>query len=243
MTSLFARLDPIAVLRRAGGGLDPDPVIAAPLAELAGAEGISVSCGREADLVQERDLRLLREVVRSALNVCAPPAEEFVKLALALRPDVVTLVPEAGEELRAARGLDVEDRRDELLPILQALAAGGIGVALLVDPSPAQVKAAHRLGAAAVLLHTGRLAWAGGPAARAAEFETLVNAAKVAHRLGLSVHAGGGLSYPACRAVAQIPEIEAIHVGQSLVARAVLVGVEAAVRELLRLLLGSEARP
>jgi len=242
MTSLFAKLDPIAVLRRAGGGLDPDPVIAAPLAELGGAEGISVTCGREADLVQERDLRLLREVVRTALNICLPPGEEFMKLALTLRPDLVTLVTEGDDGLRSVRGLDVEDRRPELVPLVQALAGGGIGVAVLVDPSPVQVKAAHRLGANAVLLHTGRLAWASGPAARAAEFEALVNAAKVADRLGLAVHAGGGLSSPALRAVAQVSEITAVHVGQALVARAVLVGIEGAVRELLRLLAGNEAR-
>ena len=243
MTSLFAWLDPIAVLRRAGGGLDPDPVIAAPLAELAGAEGISVTCGRDADLIQERDLRLLREVVRTTLNICFPPADEFVKLALALRPDLVTLTAEPGQAPAVGRGLDVEDRRNELVPLVQTLLGGGAAVAVVVDPTPAQVKAAHRAGASVVLLHTGRLSWASGAAARAAEFESLVNAAKVAQRLGLAVHAGGGLTLPALRAVAQVAEIEAVHVGQALVARAVLVGMQAAVQELLRLLAGNEARP
>ena len=238
MTILFAGLDHIAGLRQAGGGRDPDPTVAAALAELAGAGGISVSFGRDRAGVQERDLRLLREVSRTAVNVCLPPREEFVKLALDVRPDVVTLIPEGGEGPAGERGLDVEDRRSELAPVIQTLRAAGIGVSVLVDPVPAQVKAAHRVGVDAVWLFTGGLSWAGDLAVRVAEFEGLVNAAKVGHKLRLAVHAGGGLGYQSVGSVSHVLEIEAVHVGHSLVARASLVGMAEAVRELLRAMEG-----
>lgn len=240
MPSLFVRLDPVALLRQAGGP-DPEPAIAAALAELAGAEGISVTCGREPGQVEERDLRLLREVVRGVLNVCVPPAEELLKLALAVRPDLVTFVPEGAEGLGTSRGLDVEDRRGDLAPMLEALRGAGVGTALLVDPLPAQIKAAQRLGVAALTLSTGRFVWASSAAARTAEYEALVNGAKMAHRLGLTVHAGGGLSYQTLRPLVQLTEVEAVHIGRSLVARAVLVGMAEAVREALRLLQGAPA--
>jgi pyridoxine 5-phosphate synthase len=181
-------------------------------------------------------------VTRGVLNVGLPPADESLKQALALRPDMVTLGPEAPEELGPMRGLDVEERRGEIAPMVQALHAAGIATGALVDPAPAQVKAAQRAGVGTVLLHTGRLVWAAGTAARAAEYEALVNAAKVAQRLGLTVHAAGGLSYQNVRPVVELDEISAVHVGQAVVARAVLVGMGEAVRELLRLLPAGRAQ-
>ena len=177
MTILFAGLDHIATLRQAGGLHDPDPVIAAALAELAGAGGLSISLGRERPSspgqaegrgMQERDLRLLRETARCPVNVCLPPLDEWVKLALAARPDLVTLTPEGREGLGAERCLDVEDRRQELSPVIETLRSGGIGVSVLVEPAPAQVKAAQRAGATAVLLDCARYCWAGDAATRAA---------------------------------------------------------------------------
>ena len=239
MTILFAGLDHVVTLRQAGGGRDPDPAVAAALAELAGAGGIGLTCGRERAAMQDRDVRLLREVTRTVLNVRLPPQEEFVKLALDIRPDLVTLIPEGSDGLGAVRGLDVEDRRSELAPIIEALRAGGIGVSVLVDPAPAQVKAAHRAGVDAILLNTAGLSWTGDLAARAAEFEGLVNAAKVGQRLRLAVQAGGGLDYQTVGSIARILEVEAIHVGHALIARAALVGMGEAVRELLRVMGGS----
>ncbi len=235
MTSLFVRLDPMVVLRQTGS-FDPEPLLAAGLAELAGAEGITVTCGRGSGRMPERDLRLIREVVRGVLNMGLPPSDEYVKLALALRPDMVTFGPETPEELGPTRGLDVEERRAEIAPMIDALHGAGIATAVLIEPSPVQLKAAERAGAQSAVLHTGRLVWAAGTAARAAEYEALVNAAKVGQRLGLTVHAGGGLSYQNLRSVVQLDEIAAVHVGQAVVARAVLVGMGEAVRELLRLL-------
>lgn len=248
MGTLFVRLDHLAALRQAGGTRDPDPVVAAAFAELAGAGGVSISVGRErpssraqaeGNGMQERDLRILKETVRTVLNVCLPPQEEWVKLVLAIRPDLATLTPEGREGSGTERGLDVEDRRSELQPVIETLKSGGIAASVLVDPSPAQVKAAHRVGAAAVLLHTGRFCWAGDGGTRAAEFERLVNAAKIAVKLGLAVHAGGGLGYQTVGQLVEVQEIEAIHVGHSLIARASLVGMGEAVRELLRMLGGA----
>jgi pyridoxine 5-phosphate synthase len=215
---------------------DPDPEIAAALAELAGAGGISITLGRERTGMQERDLRLLRETARAPLNVCLPPQDEWVKLALAVRPDLVTLVPETREGLGAERGLDVEDRHGELARIIEMLKSAGIPLSVLVEAAPGQVKAAQRAGTAAVQLHTGRFCWADNPAARAAELDRLVNAAKLAHKLGLTVHAGGGLGPETLGEIAPIAEIGAVHVGHAFIARALLVGISEAVRHLLRIL-------
>ncbi|MCX5736201.1 MAG: pyridoxine 5'-phosphate synthase [candidate division NC10 bacterium] len=242
MTTLFAGLDHLATLRSAGGGRDPDPVVAAALAELAGADGIRLTCGRERGGVQDRDVRLLREVVRTMLILRMPPQDECLKLALAVRPDIVTLIPGEREGLGVERGLDVEDRRQELVPFLDALKGIGILTAVLVDPLPNQVKAAHRAGAGGVLLHAGRFCWASDDASRAAEFEALTNAAKVGHRLGLIVQAGGGLGYQSVGVVAAISEIGSVDVGHALIARAALVGTGEAVRELRNALSGGAAR-
>jgi pyridoxine 5-phosphate synthase len=238
MSILFVRLDHLAGLRQAGGARDPDPVVAAALAELAGAGGVSLSLGRESSGTQERDLRLLRETVRTILNVCLPLQEEWVKLSLAIRPDLVTLTAAGREGPGTERGLDAEDRRSDLEPVIETLRSGGIAVGVLVDPAPGQIKAAHRAGASMVLLHTGPFCWAGDASARATEFERLTNAARMAGKLGLAVHAGGGLGYQTVGPLAEVREIEAVHVGHALVARAALVGVAEAVRELLRMLRG-----
>jgi len=242
MTILFVRLDHLAILRRAGAARDPDPAVAAALAELAGAGGISIGVGRERNGVQERDVRTLRETTRTVLNVCLPPQDEGVKQILAIRPDLATLMPEGGDTSGPERGLDVEDRRTELQRVVEAFKSTGIATSILVDPEPAQVKAAHRVGVAAVLLHTGRFCWAENSSAQAAEFERLVNAAKVGQKLGLAVHAGGGLGYQTLGHVGGVSEIEAIHVGHSLIARATLVGMGEAVREMLRILGGEGGR-
>ena len=242
MTTLVVGLDQLAMLRHAGGTRDPDPVVAAALAELAGAGGIRVTCGREQGGIQERDVRLLREVVRTALIVRMPAQDEFLKLALAVRPDVVTLIPGAREGLGAERGLDVEDRREEILPFVEALKTSGILVAVSVDPVPTQIKAVQRVGAGAVLVHTGRFAWAVSDAARAAEFETLTSAIKMGHRLGLAIHVGGGLTPQSLGAVAELSEITAVDVGHCLIARAALTGMGEAVREIRQILQGGPTR-
>lgn len=242
MAQLIVELDHLAVLRHAGGGRDPDPAHVVPLAELAGVGGISVTCGRGAAGMQERDFHLLREVVRSSFILCLPPQEEFVKLALHLRPDLVTLIPEPREPYGPERGLDVEDRRTELAACIDLLKRGKVPTALLVDPLLPQIKAAQRAGAGGVRLHTGRFCWAADEAGRSAEYEALLNAAKAAQRLGLSVHAGGGIGVPAAAPIAEIPEVEAVVVGHAFVARAVLCGTAEAAREFIRLAQGAGRR-
>jgi pyridoxine 5-phosphate synthase len=236
MRMLFVGLDPLAGLRQAGGSRDPEPAAAAALAELAGASGIRISYWGERGGVQERDVRLLKEVVRGTFVLRIPPRDEGLRLALAVRPDAVLLAPDSREGVGVAIGLDVEDRREELAPLLETLRSGGIQPGLTVDPIPGQIKAAQRAGAAWILVHAGRLSWAAGEAARAAEHEALVNAAKVAHRLGMPVHVGGGLGYQTAPIVGRIGEIEGVHLGQSLIARSALVGIAEAVREARRLL-------
>ncbi len=242
MGRLFVKLDSVAMLRQMGETEEPDPVLAAAIAELAGASGVSIAVGRARNGTQERDVRLLKETVRSVLNVCLPPQEEWVKLVLAIRPGLATLAPPQREGSGPELVLDVEDRQSELQPMIAMLKSSGIVVSVLVDPVPAQVKAAQRVGAAVVLLHTGRFCWAEEGAARKAELERLVNAAKMAGKLGLSVHVGGGLGYRTVSQLAAIQEVEAIHVGQSVIARAVLVGMGEAVRDLLRILAEAEGR-
>ncbi|HXZ44798.1 MAG TPA: pyridoxine 5'-phosphate synthase [archaeon] len=240
MGRLFIKLDSVAMLRQTGETEEPDPVLAAAFAELAGASGVSIAVGRERDNTQERDVRLLKETVRTVLNVTLPPQEEWVKLVLAIRPDVATLAPPRREGAGAELVLDVEDRQSELQPMIAMLKSSGIVVSVLVDPASAQVKAAQRVGAAMVLLHTGRFCWAEEGPAKKAELERLVNAAKMAGKLGLSVHVGGGLGYRTVSQLAAVREIEAIHIGHSVIARAVLVGMGEAVRELLRILTEAE---
>jgi pyridoxine 5-phosphate synthase len=206
------------------------------MAELAGAEGVRISWQGEREAVTERDLRVLREIVRGMFALCVPPRDDCLKAALTIRPDVVILAPENRGGLDVARGLDVEDRREEVGQIVEALKGGGIFPSLVVDALPSQIKAAQRVGARGILLHTGRFCWAHEDAGRAAEYEALTNAAKVAHRLGLVVHAGGGLTAQTAGLVARLGEVEGIHVGHSLVARAALVGMGEAVREFRRLL-------
>ncbi len=243
MISLFVRLDHVAGLRQAGVARDPDPVAAASLAELAGAGGISLGVCHSQNGTQERDLKLLRETVRTVLNVCLPPQEEWMKLVLGLHPDLATLTPAEREGGGMERGLDIEDRRAELQPMIDRLKGSGIPVSILADPSPAQAKAAHRVGASSLLLHAGRFCWAEDGAAQEAELERLVNTAKVAAKLGLAVHAGGGITYQTVSRLAEVPEIDALHVGHSLIARATLVGMGEAVREMLRLLRDAPGRP
>jgi pyridoxine 5-phosphate synthase len=242
MGRLFVKLDSVAMLRQTGETEEPDPVLAAAFAELAGASGVSIAVGHERNDTQERDVRLLKQTVRTVLNVTLPPQEEWVKLVLAIRPDLATLAPPRREGAGAELVLDVEDRQSELQPMIAMLKSSGIATGVVVDPVPAQVKAAQRVGAAAILLHTGRFSWAEEGAARKAELDRLVNAAKMAGKLGVSVHVGGGLGYRTVGQLAGIQEVEAIHVGHSVIARAVLVGMGEAVRELLRILAETEGR-
>lgn len=232
MALLCVNVDHIATIRQARRAHEPDPVVAAALAELAGASGITIHLREDRRHIQDRDLRLLREVVKTKLNLEMAATDEMVNIALAVKPDQVTLVPERREELTTEGGLDVENLRDRILKVVALLKEGHIHTSLFIDPDPAQIKASHRVGAEAVELHTGRYTEAKGEA-QVAELEKIIDAAKLAKRVGLKVYAGHGLDYRNVGRIGAIPDIEELNIGFSIVARAALVGMGQAVKEML----------
>jgi pyridoxine 5-phosphate synthase len=237
--ALGVNIDHVATLRQARRAESPDPVWAAALAELAGADGITVHLREDRRHIQDRDVRVLRQTVRCKLNLEMAAVEEIVAIALDVKPDQATLVPERRQELTTEGGLDVLRSGKELARVIERLRSAGIGVNLFVDPDPEQVEAAARLGASGIELHTGRysqcrIAAGGGEVAqRLAEIQ---RAAAVAANLGLFTAAGHGLDYRNVGPVAATPEIEELNIGHSIVGRAVLVGLERAVREMKALM-------
>ncbi len=232
MPRLGVNIDHVATLRQARGGREPDPVWAAALAELGGADGITIHLREDRRHIQDRDLRLLRETVQVRLNLEMAVAPEIVELALQAKPDQVTLVPERREELTTEGGLDVAGQIDRVGEAVRRLEHAGIEVSLFIDPDPRQVDATVALGVAAAELHTGRYAEAPEGPERLRELEALRRSgeALVAARLGL--HAGHGLNYRNVADVARIPRMAELNIGHSIICRAVLVGLTQAVREM-----------
>ncbi len=232
---LSVNVDHIATLRQARKGSEPDPVAGALLAEMAGADGLIVHLREDRRHIQDRDLRLLREVVKTHLNMEMAPTEEMVTIAQEVGPDMVTLVPERREELTTEGGLDVAEKAHHLSPILKEIRERDIVISLFVDPEPHQIKSAAKLGADFVELHTGRYAGAEDTATELEELERLEEMAAMAHKLGMGVGAGHGLNYRNVRNVAQIEAIEELNIGFSIIGRALFVGLERAVREMKEL--------
>ena len=229
---LGVNIDHIATLRQARKGRYPDPVAAAALAELGGAEQITLHVREDRRHVNDRDLAILRQTVNGLLNLEMAAVQPMLELALGQRPDIATLVPERREELTTEGGLDVSGNRDEIRRVTRALRDGGIEVSLFIDPEIEQIRASHRADAQAVELHTGRYCDARDPQERARELERLVEAAKAANKLGLRVAAGHGLDYWNVVPVARIGEISELNIGYAIVCRAVLTGMERAVRDM-----------
>ena len=238
MIELGVNVDHVATLRQARGTSYPDPVDAAALCEMAGADGITVHLREDRRHIQDRDLRLLRETVRTRLNLEMAATDEMVGIATAVGPDLVTLVPERRQELTTEGGLEVAGQRARLTSVVGTLRGSGIPVSLFIAPEEGHVEAAKAVGAALVELHTGRYAEARGEAAREA-LAALIRAARFAAEAGLSVSAGHGLNYANVEPVAAIPEVEELNIGHSIVARAALVGMERAVREMLTRIRGA----
>ena len=233
---LGVNVDHVATLRQARRTTYPDPVTAAALAELAGAGQITIHLREDRRHIQERDLRILRETVQTLLNLEMAATQEMVKIAYEHKPDVVTLVPERREELTTEGGLDVAGQREPIAKIIKNLKDGEITVSLFIDPDLDQVRAAHKVNADRIELHTGRYCEARNERERARELSRIVDAAKAAARLGMSVAAGHGLNYDNVLPIARIEEIDELNIGHSIVGRAVLVGFERAVREMLELM-------
>jgi pyridoxine 5-phosphate synthase len=235
---LGVNIDHVATVRQARRVPDPDPVQAAMLAELGGAHGITVHLRSDRRHIQDRDVELLRHTVKTRLNVEMASTQEMVKIALTVKPDQVTLVPERREELTTEGGLDVVLNSVQLKPTVRMLEEGGIRVSLFVDPDLEQVKESHRVDAKAVEINTAAYADARDTRSRETALRRVVDAARFGRKLGLDVHAGHGLTYQNGGAFAAISEMSELNIGHNIVARAVLVGMERAVREMLEAMRG-----
>lgn len=236
MARLGVNIDHVATLRQARGGADPDPLAAAVLVELAGADGLVVHLREDRRHIQDRDLQLLREITRTKLDLEMAADEAMVKIALTVKPDLVTLVPEKRQELTTEGGLDVLGQRERIERAVGLLHNGGIPVSLFIEPDLQQIKAAHKIAADFVELHTGRYANATRSKEADAEYEAIAQAAKLAYKLGMGVNAGHGLNYRNVKRLTHIPEIVEYNIGHSVVARAVFVGLPQAVKEMKALL-------
>jgi pyridoxine 5-phosphate synthase len=236
---LGVNIDHVATVRQARRASEPDPVHAAVLAELGGAAGITVHLRQDRRHIQDRDLEVLRQVVRTRLNLEMAATQEMMRVALTVKPEQATLVPERREELTTEGGLDAVLNSVQLRPIVKELAGGGVEVSLFVDPDLEQVKEAHKLDAQAVEINTAAYADARDARAREAALRRIVDAARLARRLGLAVHAGHGLTYQNVVVIAAQSEIAELNIGHSIVSRAVLVGMERAVREMVDLMRGT----
>jgi pyridoxine 5-phosphate synthase len=225
----------VATVRQARGTKEPDPVTAAALAELAGAEGITVHLREDRRHIQDRDVEILRQTVQSRLNLEMAATDEMVAIALRLRPDCVTLVPEKRQELTTEGGLDVLGQSEHLRPRIAALQAVGIIVSLFVDPVRLQIEAASHVGADFIEIHTGCYCEAGNAESQTLELAKIAEAIRVGKQCGLGVNAGHGLNYRNISPVVALGGIEEYNIGHSIVSRAVLVGMERAVREMVEL--------
>jgi pyridoxine 5-phosphate synthase len=231
MLELGVNIDHVATLRQARRTYEPDPVHAAVLCELAGADGITIHLREDRRHIQDRDLELLRQTVTIKLNLELAASGEIVEIACRTRPDQATIVPEKREEITTEGGLDVAAHRHSVEDAVKRLQDAGIYVSLFLDPDLRQIELAKELAADAVELHTGQYALAKG-AAQAEQLGQLIEAGKLIRRLGLGLHAGHGLNFHNVQAVAQIEEMHELNIGHAIVSRAVLVGMERAVREM-----------
>ena len=236
MARLGVNIDHVATLRQARGGTEPDPIAAAVLVELAGADGIVVHLREDRRHINDRDLHILKEVLQTKLTLEMAPVDEIVKIALAVKPPLVTMVPERRAELTTEGGLDVTGNRDSLRNIIHLFHEAGIAVSLFIEPDLAQIKNSHRISADYVEIHTGRYANAKLIKEQDTEFDAIRQAAKMAYKLGMGVNAGHGLNYRNIKRLLPISEIVEYNIGHSIISRAVLVGLERAVREMKDLL-------
>jgi len=229
-------IDHVATVRQARRTDEPDPVRATVLAELGGADGITVHLREDRRHIQDRDVRLLMETARTGINLELAAASEILELACELRPAQATLVPEKREEITTEGGLDLSvGACRDLANALSRLQDAGVRTSLFIDPEETAIRTSLELGADAVEIHTGEYANAARGAAREAQLGRLESAASLAAGLGLAVHAGHGLTYENVAPVAAIPEIEELNIGHSIVSRAVFTGMERAVRDMVDL--------
>lgn len=236
MTLLGVNIDHVATLRQARGTSYPSPVEAALVAETAGADYVTLHLREDRRHIQDQDVRILRQVLKTRMNLEAAVTDEMIALACSLKPHDVCLVPEKRSELTTEGGLDVRGHFERVRRSVRDLAASGIRVSLFIDVENAQIDAAHETGASVVELHTGRYADAHAAAERARELEKISEAAAYAAGKGLHVNAGHGLNYHNVRPVAAIKHVEELNIGHAIVAHALMVGLAQAVREMKMLI-------
>jgi pyridoxine 5-phosphate synthase len=236
--ALGVNIDHVATLRQARRGRYPDPVYAALLAEHSGADSITLHLREDRRHIQDRDVVAMREALQTRMNLEMAVTDEMIRIAREVLPQDCCLVPESRQEVTTEGGLNVAGQAARIADATAALSACGIRVSLFIDPDSAQIEAAHRARAPVIELHTGAYADANG-AARAREFERLRAAAKLADSLGLVVNAGHGLNYHNVEPIAAIPEIIELNIGHAIIARAVIDGLAAAVRDMKALMRGA----
>ena len=236
MSGLAVKIDYVAALREARKSPFPDPVAAAVLAELAGADGVVVHLREDRRDISDRDVRILRQTIQSKLILEMASTTEMVGMALDIKPDHVTLVPEKREEFSTGGGLDLVVHKDEIREIVDTLQNSGIPVGILIDPEPEQLKQAHRTNAGIVEIHTGPYCEAKTTRTRHHAFLKIVDSVKLAHKLKLNVKAGRRLCYKSIKAFSGLVEIDEFSIGHSIVSRAVLTGMEKAVTEMIDLI-------
>ena len=236
MSGLAVKIDHVAALREAGKSPFPDPVAAAVVAELAGADSIVVHLREDRRNISDRDVRILRQTIQTKLILEMASTTEMVGMALDIKPDHVTLVPEKREEFSTGGGLDLVVHKDEIRETVDTLQNSGLPVGILIDPEPEQLKQAHRTHAGIVEIHTGAYCEAKTTKTRHQAFFKIVDAVKLAHKLKLNVKAGRRLCYRSIKAFSGLDEIDEFSIGHSIVARAILTGMEKAVKEMIDLI-------
>ncbi|MEH2397897.1 pyridoxine 5'-phosphate synthase [Nostoc sp.] len=241
MATLGVNIDHIATIRQARRTVEPDPVAAAVLAELAGADGITVHLREDRRHIQDRDVLLLRQTVRSHLNLEMAPTDEMLAIALDIKPDYVTLVPEKREEVTTEGGLNIVGQLARIGEIVDKLQSANIPVSLFIDAESAQIEASVKLQARFIELHTGQYAEAKDETNRQRELAILAKGCEQAIQAGLRVNAGHGLTYWNVYPVAALPGMEELNIGHTIISRAALVGMERAVREMKQAMRGDGA--
>jgi len=235
MVLLGVNIDHVATVRQARKTFEPDPVMAATLAIIGGADGITVHLREDRRHAQDRDLKILRDVVPCELNLEMAATEEMIKIALAVKPDMVTIVPEKRQELTTEGGLNVLDLRDSLKEVIKKIKDGGIPVSLFINPDRVDIECSKKIGVDMVEIHTGYYSETRRQA-QLKELERIKDAVAYALNMGLKVNAGHGLNYYNVKRVAAIRGLRGLYIGHSIISRAVLIGIEEAVREMKKLI-------
>lgn len=233
---LGVNIDHVATLRNARGGANPDPILAAEICEQHGATSITTHLREDRRHIKDKDVKTLIKVLKTSLNLEMAVTDEMQKIALGIKPHSVCLVPEKRQEVTTEGGLDVVSRLTKITKFVQPLLDAGILVSLFIDPSKEQVYAAAKTGAQFIELHTGQYSLAFGTPDETEEFEKLREASRLAHALGLKVNAGHGLNYENVYRMKQIEDLYELNIGHSIISRALFVGLDKAVEEMLNLI-------